>query len=118
MLEGEVEAEGARAEVEGADGLVAVAQWGVGPDQGGDGCREQEDAAHGLGAQRVREVVPLGQGQPAEEDGTAVLGRGHGGGPPGSASTDYTCGHVWCVPTRLPGAPLILVAFLRDLYSP
>ncbi len=80
VLDGQVEAERGGAEVQAAEGLVALAQRGVRPDDRRHGGYEQQDAADRLGAQCLGDVVPLGQGQPSEEGGTAGLGRGHVGG--------------------------------------
>ncbi|GDY64674.1 hypothetical protein SAV14893_040670 [Streptomyces avermitilis] len=66
--------------MEVADALVAVVQRGyVRPDQRGDRGEEEQDAADGLGAQRLRDEVPLGQREPSEELAGAGAGGGHGG---------------------------------------
>ena len=85
VLDGQVEAERGGAEVEVADGLVAVAERGVRPDQRGDRGDQQQDAADGLGAQRVRDEVPLGQ---------RTGGRGTCGWCGAGAATGRTSGRV------------------------
>lgn len=102
---GEIEPQGLGTEVETADGRVGGAE-GVRPDQCGDGRDQQDDAADRLGAQRLGDVVALGQGQPAEQ-GTAGGGRGTGAATRGTSGSG-TAATAWQihVPTRLPGAPV------------
>lgn len=78
MGHGEIEPQRFGSEVEVADGFVAGTE-GVRPDQRGDGGEQQDDAADRLGTQRLRDVVPLGQGEAAEQ-------RTAGGGGTGAAT--------------------------------